>query len=130
MRLWRGSIEERSGVPHPIHAASMRELDLADFADGSMRPKVKAACRFASETGKMAAIGALADASAILDGRAGTRIVAESTESAIGATEDAFERLQEREEEIGRDIRTATRLVPTADDDQAPLSRASGDRRR
>jgi len=91
-----------------------------------MRPKVEAACRFATETGKIAAIGALADAVAILEGRAGTRILSESNESPIGATEDAFERLQEREEELG----TATRLVPTAGDDQAPLSRASGARRR
>ena len=88
----------------PIHEASVRELDLADFADGSMRPKVEAACRFASETGRAAAIGALADAVAILDGRAGTRIFTESNESPIGATEHAFERLQEREQEIGRDI--------------------------
>jgi len=117
-------------LAHPIHEASVRELDLTDFADGSMRPKVEAACRFATETGKIAAIGALADAVAILEGRAGTRILSESNESRIGATEDAFERLREREEELGRDIRTATRLGPTAGEDQAPLSRASGSRRR
>ncbi len=115
---------------HPIREASVRELDLADFSDGSMRPKVEAACWFATETGKIAAIGALADAVAILDGRAGTRILSESNESPIAATEHAFERLQEREGEIGRDIRTATRLAPDADHDQAPLAPARGPRRR
>ncbi len=47
-----------------------------EFAAGSMGPKVQAACRFASATGKRAAIGALADLSAIIAGEAGTTIVA------------------------------------------------------
>ena len=46
-----------------------------DFADGSMGPKVEAACDFArSAPGKVAVIGALPDLAAILDGTAGTRI--------------------------------------------------------
>jgi carbamate kinase len=61
----------------PIGEASVGELDLAELDAGSMRPKVEAACRFATQTGKMAAIGALSDATAILAGSAGTRIVAE-----------------------------------------------------
>jgi carbamate kinase len=39
-----------------------------------MGPKVEAAARFASATGKPAVIGALADARALLDGRRGTTI--------------------------------------------------------
>lgn len=41
---------------------------------GSMGPKVEAACRFAQATGGHAAIGALADAAALVAGTAGTRI--------------------------------------------------------
>lgn len=61
-------------LAQPIREASARDLDLTEFADGSMRPKLEAACRFASQTGKIAAIGALADAPAILAGHAGTHI--------------------------------------------------------
>ena len=39
-----------------------------------MGPKIRAACRFAERTGGLAAIGSLAEAPAILDGRSGTRI--------------------------------------------------------
>ncbi len=46
------------------------------FASGSMRPKVEAAKRFASQTGRPAAIGRLEDAVAMLDGTAGTLIEA------------------------------------------------------
>lgn len=44
------------------------------FAEGSMRPKVDAACRFVRETGREAMIGALDDIEGVLAGRAGTRI--------------------------------------------------------
>ena len=54
-------------------------LDAADvgvrdgtFAAGSMGPKVEAAATFVRETGRWAAIGALEDAVAIVEGRAGT----------------------------------------------------------
>jgi len=46
----------------------------AEFAAGSMLPKVIAACDFARATGKSAAIGALADIDAMLAGTAGTRV--------------------------------------------------------
>jgi carbamate kinase len=49
-----------------------------EFAAGSMLPKVLAACNFARQSGKAAAIGALADIEAMLDGRAGTRITTET----------------------------------------------------
>jgi carbamate kinase len=50
------------------------ELAGMTFAAGSMGPKVQAACRFAERTGGMAAIGSLADAVDIFEGRSGTRI--------------------------------------------------------
>ncbi len=50
------------------------ELRQHEFAAGSMQPKVDAACRFVMQTGGVAGIGRLEDASAILDGRAGTRV--------------------------------------------------------
>ena len=50
------------------------ELSGMTFAPGSMGPKVQAACRFAERTGGLAAIGSLADAVDILEGRCGTRV--------------------------------------------------------
>ena len=44
------------------------------FAEGSMGPKVEAACRFAEETGGLAGIGALAHARQVLNGELGTLI--------------------------------------------------------
>ena len=46
----------------------------SDFAAGSMGPKVEAACDFARATGGRAGIGALEDAVAIMEGRAGTLV--------------------------------------------------------
>jgi carbamate kinase len=57
-----------------IRRASPAALMAMSFAAGSMGPKVKAACQFAEATGKIAAIGALADLSRILSGEAGTTI--------------------------------------------------------
>ena len=51
----------------------------AEFAAGSMLPKVIAASDFARATGKPAAIGALADIDAMLAGTAGTRITTSVT---------------------------------------------------
>jgi carbamate kinase len=56
----------------PIGRATPAELRRLTFAPGSMGPKVEAACRFAERTGRMAAIGAMEDAAAILAGKAGT----------------------------------------------------------
>jgi carbamate kinase len=55
-----------------ISSASPAELEAYDFAAGSMGPKVEAACDFVRQTGKRAAIGALADIEAIVVGEAGT----------------------------------------------------------
>jgi carbamate kinase len=55
-----------------IDRATPDELEVHEFAAGSMGPKVEAACTFVRETGKRAAIGALADIEAIVRGEAGT----------------------------------------------------------
>jgi carbamate kinase len=52
-------------------------LDPAQFAAGSMGPKVEAAIDFAARTGKASAIGTLGDLVAIVAGRAGTRVAAD-----------------------------------------------------
>jgi carbamate kinase len=59
----------------PIRRASPDRLAAFSFAEGSMAPKVEAACRFVTRTGGRAAIGALGDGPAILAGTAGTQIV-------------------------------------------------------
>ena len=50
------------------------QLREVQFAEGSMGPKVEAACSFVERTGHVAAIGALADLEQIILGTAGTRI--------------------------------------------------------
>jgi carbamate kinase len=57
-----------------LRHATPGELANHQFATGSMGPKVRAACDFVNETGKRAGIGSLKDASAILEGAAGTII--------------------------------------------------------
>ena len=52
------------------------ELKRHVFPAGSMGPKVEAACTFVEETGKPAAIGALDDILAIVEGEGGTHIFA------------------------------------------------------
>ena len=61
------------------HARKLETIDAgtvkaADFASGSMGPKIAAAAEFAQTTGKSAFIGSLGDAVAILQGEEGTRI--------------------------------------------------------
>jgi carbamate kinase len=55
------------------------ELRSHTFPDGSMGPKVEAACDFVERTGRTAAIGALGDIEAIVEGRAGTIVEPAST---------------------------------------------------
>jgi carbamate kinase len=57
-----------------VRRAGPDALDLDDFAGGSMRPKLEAACRFVRDTGRDAAIGSLQDAGAVVEGEAGTRV--------------------------------------------------------
>jgi carbamate kinase len=56
-----------------VTASELRELP---FAAGSMGPKVGAAVRFVEATGNRAAIGGLNEIEAIVDGDAGTQVVA------------------------------------------------------
>ena len=61
--------------------APLSQLDLDDlarltFPAGSMGPKIEACRRFVAATGHRAVIGSLADATAALDGKAGTTITA------------------------------------------------------
>jgi carbamate kinase len=58
----------------PIREATPAELRALEFANGSMGPKVEAACRFVEATGAVAAIGALEDAVGIVAGEAGTTV--------------------------------------------------------
>ncbi len=62
-----------------IRRGSPAALWAMQFAAGSMGPKVEPACRFASATGKRAAIGALADLGKIVAGEAGTTVSAEQS---------------------------------------------------
>ncbi len=57
------------------------ELALLDLAPGSMGPKVAAASAFVTAGGKLAGIGKLSDARAILEGLAGTRVRPDSRHS-------------------------------------------------
>ena len=59
-----------------LRLATPTELRQLAFADGSMGPKVEAACRFVEATRGIAGIGQLADARAILQGHRGTTIAA------------------------------------------------------
>ena len=57
-----------------IPSASPAEQRQMEFDPGTMGPKVEAACWFVESTGGLAAIGALPDLEAILEGRAGTLV--------------------------------------------------------
>jgi carbamate kinase len=59
-----------------LERVTPNELRKLAFPAGSMAPKVEAAVRFVEGTGKQAAIGGLAEIEAIVDGNAGTRVVA------------------------------------------------------
>jgi carbamate kinase len=64
------------GTPNQrrIRRATPEALSQAEFAAGSMGPKVHAACSFVQETGGTAAIGSIADTPALLGGEAGTLV--------------------------------------------------------
>jgi carbamate kinase len=57
-----------------IATATPEELSGDEFAEGSMGPKVRAACAFVERTGRRAAIGSIEDTAALVRGEAGTRI--------------------------------------------------------
>jgi len=62
-----------------IRRASPGALREFSFAAGSMGPKVESAIEFVEMTGKTAAIGSLADVTRMVEGKAGTRVSAESS---------------------------------------------------
>ncbi len=76
----RGSPDQR-----PIAGAAPAELRGMSFAADSIGPKVEAACRFASTTGRPAAIGALGDLERLARGEAGTQVLAPAGEPAVAA---------------------------------------------
>jgi carbamate kinase len=55
-----------------IRRASPASLAEAEFAEGSMGPKVRAACEFVERTGKQAVIGSITDTGALIRGETGT----------------------------------------------------------
>jgi carbamate kinase len=72
------------GTPeqHAIRSATPDELAGAQFAEGSMAPKVRAACWFAERSGGFAAIGSIHDTQALLRGEAGTRVALDAVRTA------------------------------------------------
>jgi carbamate kinase len=68
-RDWGGPAEEAIGRTTPD------ALDEMSFAEGSMGPKITAACDFLRAGGVMAGIGRLQDARAIVEMRAGTQVL-------------------------------------------------------
>lgn len=70
------AVYENWGTPKQAAIQNTTPAGLAgmSFAAGSMGPKVDAACAFASNAGRIAGIGRLEDARAILEGRRGTTV--------------------------------------------------------
>ena len=71
-------VYEGWGTPEQrkIDRATPEELSGSEFAEGSMGPKVKAACQFAEQTGGKAVIGSITETQAMLRGEAGTTVAA------------------------------------------------------
>jgi carbamate kinase len=65
-----------------IRRAAPSALAAESFAEGSMGPKVRAACMFAERTGGSAVIGSINDTERLLRGEAGTTVTLET--AAIG----------------------------------------------
>jgi len=76
------AVYEDFGTPQEraIARATPAAMRRGDFPAGSMGPKVEAVARFVERTGGRAAIGSLDDLRGLLDGRAGTQIVADGPE--------------------------------------------------
>jgi carbamate kinase len=74
------AVYEAWGTPEQraIGTATPDQLASAEFAAGSMGPKVRAACWFAERTGGFAAIGSIEDTQALIRGEAGTRVALET----------------------------------------------------
>jgi len=74
-----------SAFARPIGRVSPVDMAAHRFDETTMGPKVESACRFVNQTGKRAAIGALADVGALCAGEAGTQIVAYEFDPALAA---------------------------------------------
>ena len=74
-------VQRAHGTPaaEPVLRATPTGLRREQFAEGSMGPKVDAACRFVERTGGTAAIGRLEDAVDVLLGKAGTIVTPSGT---------------------------------------------------
>jgi len=73
-------VDWRKPTQKAIRTASPAALRAMDFAAGSMGPKVEAACRFVTATGKRAAIGSLAHLGLLIAGQAGTTVSSQREE--------------------------------------------------
>lgn len=71
-----------------ISTTTPAKLSNLDLPPGSMGPKVAAAVAFATASGKLAGIGQLTDAGAIIEGRAGTRVLGEQLKAGRRATDE------------------------------------------
>lgn len=82
------------GTPHQhaIRSATPANLANAQFAAGSMGPKVKAACEFVERGGDFAAIGSIDEAPALLAGTAGTCVMATPADLAAVSGRDEDEK--------------------------------------
>jgi carbamate kinase len=74
------------GTPEqrPIRRGTPKALRAHGFAEGSMGPKVLAACQFVEQTGKRAVIGSMTDTPALLKGEAGTTVTLEADGLELG----------------------------------------------
>jgi carbamate kinase len=68
-----------------IRRASPAALAESEFAEGSMGPKVRAACSFVEQTGGLAAIGSISDTPALLSGEVGTIVTLDASGLEVGA---------------------------------------------
>jgi carbamate kinase len=78
----------------PITSIVSSLTDPQDFVEGSMRPKVEAACGFVEATGARAAIGVIEDAVSMVHGTYGTQIVPALHESRSDPARDAAARTE------------------------------------
>jgi carbamate kinase len=74
------------GTPEqkPIRRADPATLREQGFAEGSMGPKVLAACQFVEQTGKRAVIGSMTDTPDLLSGAAGTTVTLDADGLELG----------------------------------------------
>ena len=75
-----GTDEQRA-----IRRATPDALARSEFAEGSMGPKVRAACTFVERTGRLAAIGSITETAALLRGEAGTTVALDAAELELAA---------------------------------------------